>query len=313
MTGSIEVIGRMAIPGSGNFDHAAVHLGSGRVFVAHTGADTVDVLDPDAMAVLATIEGCPGASGVVCDSEHELVAAASRSGGFVLLIDAATLEVRSRISVGPAPNGVAFDTSRQSLLVADVEARQAILVDTVKSAVVATRPLPGRPRWAVHDPQTGRFHLNIASPAEVLSLDSESLAPLGAWSVAADGPHGLDLDPPRRIAFVACDSGTLVALDSDHGHELKRLPLPGTPDVTFFNPVTLECYVGVGDPGVLVVADTREWRVSDVFETEPGAHTFAFDSRRQRLHVLLPASQEALVLACTGGGQRSTDQSRARW
>jgi len=50
MTRPIEVIGRIGIPGSGNFDHAAVHLGSGRVFVAHAGSSTIEVLDPDAMA-----------------------------------------------------------------------------------------------------------------------------------------------------------------------------------------------------------------------------------------------------------------------
>ncbi len=294
----MEIVGRIAIPGGGEFDHAAVDLDSGRVFVAHPGAGTIAVLDAEAMVVRTTIGGCPGASGVVCDTEHGLVAAASRSGGHVLLIDGTSLEVRSQVKVGPAPNGLAFDIGRQRLLVTDVQTHEAHLIDPERGQVVATRPLPGRPRWAVHDPQAQLFYVNIISPAQVLMLDSQTFAPCGAWDVPAEGPHGLDLDPQRRLVLVACDSGVLVGLDADSGAEQGRLTLPGAPDVTFHNPLTRECYVGVGDPGTVVVADTETWTTVEGQATELGAATFAFDSRRQLLHALLPASGQDLLLRC---------------
>jgi DNA-binding beta-propeller fold protein YncE len=291
----VEVVGRIPIPGAGAFDHAAVHLDTGQVFVADTGAGTLEVLDPEAMAVLTTIEDCPGASGVVCDSEHALVAAASRTGGHVLLIDATSLEVRSTIQVGPAPNGLAFDVARQRVLVADVEADQALLIDTVRGEIVASCTLPGRPRWVVHDPRTKRFYLNIASPAQVLVRDAETLAPAGSWEVMADGPPGLDLDQERRLLLVACDGGVLVGLDADRGAERNRLSLPGPPDVIFFNPVTDECYVGVGDPGVL-----RRCRYPNVERHRRTGHR----CRCAHVRIRSPPTAPPHPAACLIGGTR---------
>jgi len=51
---------------SGGFDHADVHLASGRVYVAHTAAGTVEVIDGESAKHMATLPGCIEASGVVC-------------------------------------------------------------------------------------------------------------------------------------------------------------------------------------------------------------------------------------------------------
>ncbi|MEM3670494.1 MAG: hypothetical protein QW767_01960 [Thermoprotei archaeon] len=48
------------------FDYADVHLESGRVFVAHTVAGTVEVLDGEERNHLKTIGGCPEGSEVLC-------------------------------------------------------------------------------------------------------------------------------------------------------------------------------------------------------------------------------------------------------
>jgi len=45
------------------------------------------------------------------------------------VLDAVTYELRNEIAVGPKPNGLAWDSSRRQLLVADVEEHSARLLD----------------------------------------------------------------------------------------------------------------------------------------------------------------------------------------
>ncbi len=292
--------GRVRIPGADAFDHAAVDPETGRVFAANTSAGSVEVVDPLAGAHMASIADCAGASGVVLNGSHRLVAAASREGGHVLLIDAITLQVIAKIQVGPAPNGLALDETGQRLLVADVKTSQALLVDTAKGEAAAVTQLPGRPRWAVHDAWSNRFYVNIASPAQVVALAPKTLDVEASWKLEADGPHGLDLDVARRLLFVACDDGTLIGLNADTGVLEGQLALPGPPDVTFCNPDAEETYVAIGDAGALVVAGTGDWEMRAILPTGPGAHTFAFDRRRQLLHLLLPGSQELVTWTVPG-------------
>src|SRR5262252_2029047 len=79
---------------SGGFDHGDVHLSTGRVFVAHTAAGTVEIIDGAKARHVATVPGCPEASGVLCAEEAGLVFAAARGAGRLLVLDPATGDVR---------------------------------------------------------------------------------------------------------------------------------------------------------------------------------------------------------------------------
>jgi len=121
---------------------------TGRVFVAHSDFGTVDVVDRDTLQVATAIEGCPDGSGVLCAGTQRLVFAAARAAGKVLLIDPDRLEIIREITVGPRPNGLAWDGGRGRLLVADVDPsdQAARLIDVSSSELITMTPLPGRPR-----------------------------------------------------------------------------------------------------------------------------------------------------------------------
>jgi DNA-binding beta-propeller fold protein YncE len=270
-------------------------LPTGHVFIAHTALGTVEVIDGPRMMHVRTIRGCPEASGVLCAQEDALVVAAARGAGKVLVIDAATGEVRGSVQVGPKPNGLAWDPRRKCVLVADVQDHDARLVDPVLCRVVTATRLPGRPRWCVYDQGEDRFLVNIRSPACVAVLSAESVDEQAPWPVAAAGPHGLDLDPERGLVFVACDEGIVCAVDHLTGRELGRAEIAGEPDAIWYNPDRRRLYVAIGRPGVVDVIDTHTLRHIEQIATEDGAHTTAFDRARQRLYVFLPRSCRAAV------------------
>jgi DNA-binding beta-propeller fold protein YncE len=295
---SLQLRGYVALPPHrpGGFDHGDVHAATGRVFVAHTKYDTVDVFDGERLEHIQSVPGCPEGSGVLCgQAEPVMVFAAARGAGTVLVIDPQLLAVGNEVSVGPKPNGLAWDAGRRQLLVADVEDFRARLLDPLSGETLASTVLPGRPRWCVFDRARDRFLVNIREPWCVAALAGGSADMVKTISVSAAGPHGLDIDPGADRAFVACDAGTLVVLDLTRDQEVARVPIGGEPDAIWFNARRNLVYVAIGSPGLIDVIDCDRLELSERVNTEDGAHTAAFDAERQRLYVFLPGSSRAAV------------------
>jgi len=279
---------------AGDFDHGDVYLQSGRVFVANTAAGTVEVIDGECLRHLTTIPDCPEASGVLCAQEDALIFAAARGAGKLLVIDPTTNAVLRMVAVGSRPNGLAWDQSRKHLLVADVQDNTARLLDPQVGQVIAAASLPGRPRWAVYSQKGDCFLVNMREPAIVAVLSASSFELISRFPVSGVGPHGLDLDQDGYRAFIACDGGTVVLLDTSKGLELAQVSIAGAPDAIWHNHRTGRLYVAIEDPGVIDIVNTATMKVEEQITTEAGAHTTAYDARRQRLYVFLPSCRVAV-------------------
>jgi len=290
---ALDLIGEIPLPahaGAGGFDHGDVHQASGRVFVAHTANGTIEVIDGEQLRHLATIPDCPEASGVICPPSPDLVVAAARSTGEVLFIDPVRERLRLKVAVGGRPNGLAWDSRRQRVLVADVAGDTVTIVDPSRRRIVATTPIPGRPRWTVYDAARDRFLINVRDPAQVAVVSAESGTVVGAWPVSSPGPHGLDLDSPGGRVLVACDGGVAICLSSADGREVGKVQIAGEPDAIWVDAATDSLYVAVGSPGVIQVIDVGRMAVRETVVTEGGAKTTALDALRRVLYVFKPSS-----------------------
>ena len=166
---------------------------------------------------------------------------------------------------------------------------------------MASVELPGRPRWAVYHQVRDRFLVNIREPACVAVFSADPFVLVERFPVWSPGPHGLDLDQDGRRAFVACDGSTVVTLDLARGREQARVAIAGPPDAIWHNHQLGRLYVAIAHlglldeaPGVLDVVDTETMTVEEQITTEAGAHTTAYDARRQRLYVFLPSCRVAV-------------------
>src|SRR5207247_11100620 len=114
-------------------------------------------------------------------------------------------------------------------------------------------------------------------------------------AVRVMGPYGLELELRARRLFCACDEGKWVAVHLHTGEVRLIGNLSGPPDVIFFNSALRRVYVAVGSPGVVDVLDVGRMKVLETVPTEKGAHTLAFDHRKNKVYALLPATQRAAV------------------
>lgn len=285
------------------FDHGAVHRAGRRIYVAHTGADRVDVIDCVKQRFLRSLDDLPGVAGVLVDDEHDLLFTSDRESARVSVFRCSDETLLGRVAVGPHPNGLAYDRRRRRLHAFNLgeplgEGCTASVVDVASLEVVAEVPLPGRPRWAVYDEERDCVYANIRAPARIVVIEPERSTIERALDVPSEGPHGLWLDAGRL--FCAADGGALVVLDRDSGGVIASLPLPGVPDVVMHDRTLERLYVAVGDPGVVCSFDTRRLAQVEMVATETGAHTTAWDPDARALYVFCPESCGALVLEETG-------------
>jgi DNA-binding beta-propeller fold protein YncE len=297
--------GEIALPahrGQGGFDHAAVHHRAGRLYVAHTANDALDVIDIEAGRYLHSIEGLRGIAGALVAESRNLVFTSNRGENTVGMFSTESEGAVVKVPVGARPNGLAHDPDRGVLLCANVgdpgagHPPSVTLVDVRARSPLATIPMPGRTRWTVFDPEQRVFFVNIADPALIAAIDpARPDRIVRTLEVPAGGPHGLELDHSERRLFCACDAAKLVSLGSGSGEVLGTLDLSGSPDVIFLNRVLGRLYVAIGDPGVIDVIDTRAWRTVQVAPTGRGAHTIAHDENSNRVYAFLPEASRAVV------------------
>ena len=302
---SLENKGSVELPRHdkpGGFDHAAVHGGLGRLYVAHTANSALDVIDCRAQRYLHSTPGLTGVAGVMVSEEQNLVFTANRQANTVGILSAATGDLLGEVPVGIGPNGLAYDATRHLLLAANVGdptipgSQTVSLVDVRTKTLLGHVPVPGRTRWAVFAAETEAFYVNIADPPEIAVIEAQRPDHVHrTFPVPANGPHGLDFDPQTGRLFCACDAKVLVALDMKTGTILSQHDLSGGPDVLFVNPALGHLYVAIGDPGVIEVLDTEPLRRLQTLQTERGAHTIGFDPIRNTVYAFLPESHRAAI------------------
>jgi DNA-binding beta-propeller fold protein YncE len=293
----LKALRTIEIDGSANsqFDHGAFDPKTRRVFVAHTGKDRIEVIDHDAGRHLTTLAGFPEAAGVVAD--EGLVVVTNRGAGSVAWIDADSLATRLVQATAPRPNGVAIVAHSRLAVVACIgdEAHgpelQSLALD--KSARWSI-PLPGRPRWCVPNREGTQVFLAVREPSMVLVAQLPKLDRIQHWPLPSSGAHGIDIDHANALLYVACDGGSLVAVDACAGEVRGEWELAGVPDATFFNPASGLVHVAIENPGLVQSIDPRTGSITQL-KTAAGAKTTALIAPDQ-LYVFSPSHGGAVVL-----------------
>jgi DNA-binding beta-propeller fold protein YncE len=202
------------------------------------------------------------------------------------------------VGVGSHPNGLAYDPTRRRLTAFNLGdppgvgcTASVVALDGME--VVATLPLPGRPRWALDDGATDRIYANIQDPTVIALIDAERLNIIDTFAVPAAGPHGMDI--VGDSLFCAADGNALVVLEKNSGAVVRTLELPGVPDVVMVDPELAHLYVAIGDPGLVCVFDTARLVPIETVATERGAHTLAINPAHHTIYVFQPQSSGAAV------------------
>src|ERR1700682_4038627 len=120
---SLQLLGQVDLPRNlkpGGFDHAAVHCASGRLYVARTANDAVDVIDCVHDRYLHSIPNLTGVAGALVSDVDNQVFTSNRGDNTIGIFSPDHEAGLAKVGVGVRPNGLAYAPLHKLLLAANV-------------------------------------------------------------------------------------------------------------------------------------------------------------------------------------------------
>jgi DNA-binding beta-propeller fold protein YncE len=133
----------------------------------------------------------------------------------VFAIDQRTFRILAEIPGGRYPDGLAFDPILHKLFVSDELGRTDTVIDARSERRVATIQLEGEAGNTQFDPGSGRMYVDVQTLNRLVAMDPATETVVASYPLpGCQHDHGLYIDSPRRLAFVACDGNvTLLTFD----------------------------------------------------------------------------------------------------
>ncbi len=297
----LETVATRPLPGgSSRLDYASVDSQRNRLYIAHLGGGLVIVFDTKRRRVVKTIPA-PGAHGVLAVPSLGRVYASATDDHELLTIDERTNKVIAQAPAGDYPDGVAYDSADRRVYVSD-ESGGAETVFTSRGRRIGSVPLGGEAGNVQYDSVSGRVLVAVQSRNDVAVIDTRTNRVVRRVALpGCEHDHGLLVDAPRRLAFVACDgNATLLTLDLGRMKVTGRSTIGQSPDVLAFDTSLRRLYVSSESGNVAVFAERgRALKKLGQAFLAPEAHTVAVDSRTHLVYFPLQAGPVVRIMKPT--------------
>jgi DNA-binding beta-propeller fold protein YncE len=242
----LRVVKDYPLPGrTTRFDYESFDPKTGLLFIAHLGDSAVLVFNTRRQKLVADISGVAHVHGVLAVPSLQRVYASATGVDEVFAIDESTFHILAKIPGGHYPDGLAFDPMTHQLFVSDELGRTDTVIDTDTEKRVATIRLGGEAGNTQFDPVLGRMYVDVQTLNRLVAMNPQTRTVVASYPLpGCDHDHGLYIDAPRRLAFVACD-GNAKLLTFD----LRQMQVTGIhsvgqdPDVLAFDPDLRRLYV----------------------------------------------------------------------
>lgn len=276
----LRLVANVALPGPSNrFDYTSLDPTASRLYIAHMNAGQLLVFDIRKRRVVQTI-AAPGVHGVIAVPQLHRVYASATDVRQLFTIDSRTGRVLRRASAGAYPDGLVYDPVERHVFVSDESGGIEAVFDAAGHRI-ATVQLGGDAGNVQYDPGSGKILADVQTLDQVVVIDPRSNRVVRHVALpGCDHPHGLLVDAPRRLAFVACDGNArLLTLDLASMKVTGRMQVGSSPDVLAFDTSLKRLYVS-SEVGDVTVAAERGRKLTKLGQGRlaPDAHTVAVDS-----------------------------------
>ncbi|GAC1317883.1 MAG: hypothetical protein NVSMB2_12130 [Chloroflexota bacterium] len=297
---TLSVVADRALPGNtSRFDYLSLDADAHRLYIAHLGAGTLVVFDMQAGTVLTEIGGVSGVHGILAVPELGRIYASATDRHQVFVIDAASLTVLATSPGGQYPDGIALDPELGKLYVSDETGGADTVIDASTNQIVTTIALGGEVGNTVFDSGAHQIIAAVQSKNQIVTIDPTTDSVSGRYDTpACERPHGLAVDPARRLAFVGCEGNAKMGVFDLTGHRLVSLHDVGnTPDVLAIDPAWNLLYVAAENGPLTVFAESdTDARLVARQDVGPNAHSIAVDLQTHHVFIALANVGGAPVL-----------------
>lgn len=236
------------------FDYESFDPSSGVLFMAHLGDGHVLAFDTNAGKLVADIPGVAAVHGVLAVPALGRVYASATGTNQVVAIDERTYKIVATMPGGVYPDGLAYDPADHELFVSDEHGATDTVIDTTTNRRIATIPLGGEAGNTQYDPVSGRMVVAVQTLNTLVAINPQSRKIVASYPMpGCDEDHGVYLDVPHRLAFIACqDNATLLTFDLRTMKVTATFAIGRDPDVLAFDASLQRLYVS-SESGVVSV------------------------------------------------------------
>ena len=278
----LKKIADVPLPGAAvRFDYQSLDPSHDRLYIAHMNAGQLVVFDVKTRAVVAALDGFPKVHGVLAVPEMGRVYTSNTGEHKMAVVDMQTLKTIAKAGPVNYPDGLAFAPGPQRVFVSDEHGDADVAVDARTNSLIATIPLGGGAGNTVYDSGSTRILVAVHKKNELVAIDPASAKITGRYGVIGiDHPHGIALDVASRLAFVAGEGNSKVAVvDLTNMQVLATYDVGKDPDVLAFDPGWKLLYVSAESGNVAVFKENGKALVPEGMFSMPHAHTVSVDPR----------------------------------
>jgi DNA-binding beta-propeller fold protein YncE len=290
----------IALPaGTGKFDHFAIDLQAGRLFIAATGNHTIEIVDLNTGKVIETLNGLGKPHGLVWVPATNRLYASDGAQGDLKIFAGAPLKQTQSIPLSEDADDMVYDAKSSLLYVGHGGSDQAnparvAVIDTNQPKLLKDLSVATHPEGLDIDNANDRIFVNVADSAEVAAIDGATHTVSASWKITrAKDNVPVAFDAQHNLLFVACRTpGRLVVLDGESGKELSDLPANNGADDLFYDAEAHRVYLVAGEGAIdsyQVDAD-KAVRAIGVTHTAAGAKTGLLVPSQHALYVGVVAS-----------------------
>jgi YVTN family beta-propeller protein len=273
--------------GPTRFDYQSLDPGTGMLFIAHSGANMITVFNTRSKVVIANISSIPHVHGVLAVTELGRVYATDTDDNLVYAIDEHSMRTVAKIPVGDGPDGLAYDPATREVFVSDETGQNDAVIDTRTEKAVAMIALGGEAGNTQYDAGSSRIFVAVQTLDQLVAIDPVTLHIVDRSPLpGCDHDHGLNIDAPQRLAFVACDgNAVLLMVDLQSMKVRSTLSVGKHPDVLALDSGWHYLYVA-SESGVTSVFDEHGRTLRKVAEgfVATEAHSIAIDPETHSLY-----------------------------
>lgn len=268
------------IPGThGRFDFISVDSDARRLLTAHTGNESLDVIDLDTKAVLKIIH-TGAAQDCAVDRESRRYFVSVSKPPQMVTIDADTLQIKGTVPLGGPADLLAFNPESGDVYVDHDDGKHVWVIDPDAKKIVSTVDLPSdSPEGLAFDIENDRLFQAMKTGNIIAVVDVETKKVTDQWATEpAQSPHGIATVTEFNAILVAGGNGKLVMMSQKDGHLISAVDIAERVDQIAYDAQMHRVYCASGK-GKISIVGVERWALHNLGEvnSSDGARSIAID------------------------------------
>jgi YVTN family beta-propeller protein len=291
---------KIKVGGAPRWDYVYVDSANHRLYVAHSGADAVEVIDTTTDKVTATIPNTKGVHGIAVANDLGKGFTSNGGSNDVTIFDLKTSKAVGNVKTGANPDSIIYEPVTHRVFTFNGKSNDSTVFDAKTGEIVsASLALGGKPEFSQVDGK-GHVYANLEDKNQIVEINAKDATVTKHYSIApCDSPSGLAIDPAKNLLFSVCDGKVMVVSDPATGKVVATPTIGEGVDGVAFDDGYAFSANGKDGNITMVGLNNGKYEAIATIPTQIRARTIGADQKAHKLY--LPTAEYGPADASKGG------------